>query len=84
MQEQTPTVEELIIQIHDIARAIERVASLSLRNEAFALRKVADNLSHIHSRSKDRERIEFEERRKYGNSNRTERYKRDETGEAND
>lgn len=57
-EEDRRTIAELIIQLHNMARTMEQKASLSMRQEAYELRKVADRLSAL-------EKSEREERHKH-------------------
>lgn len=57
-EEDRRTIAELIIQLYDTARIMEQKASLSMRQEAYELRKVADRLSAL-------EKAEREERHKH-------------------
>ena len=57
-EEDNRTLAELIIQLHYMAKTMDQKASLSMRQEAYELRKVADRLSAL-------ERTEREERQKH-------------------
>ena len=41
------TFGEIIIDLHQIAREMERKAPLSAKVEAFEIRKIADRIAHI-------------------------------------
>jgi hypothetical protein len=43
------SLSEEVITLHNIARTMEEKSSLSLRQEAYELRRVADRISHLES-----------------------------------
>lgn len=48
MQEtDTRTLEELVINLHDVARELEKKAPLTAKVEAFELRKVAERITRL-------------------------------------
>ncbi len=48
-------IDDIIIQLHDIARSMEQKASLSMRQEAYNIRKIADTLSSQKKRVREEE-----------------------------
>ncbi len=48
-------IGDIIIQLHDIARSMEQKASLSMRQEAYNIRKIADTLSSQKKRVREEE-----------------------------
>lgn len=75
-EEDNRTLAELIIQLHYMAGTMDQKASLSMRQEAYELRKMADRLSAL-------EKAEREERQKH-NVNRKERLSPQSVEEDND
>ncbi len=49
------SMSEEVIALHDIARNMEQKSAMSMRQEAYELRKIADRISHL-------ENLEREER----------------------
>jgi len=52
------TIPEVVIKLHDLAREMEAREPMSMRQEAFEIRKIADRISHL-------ETLEREERYKH-------------------
>lgn len=47
------TVPEIIIGLHDMARTMEQKTALSMRQEAFELRRIADRLSMLENNERE-------------------------------
>lgn len=71
------SVGEVVIELHDIARTMEAKTALSMKQEAFELRRIADRISHL-------ENIEKQERYKHTLNFTKNRIRTEQSGDDND
>ena len=47
------TIPEVVTKLHDLAREMEKKTPLSMKQEAFELRRIADRIAHLESMERE-------------------------------